>query len=61
MFTDSVLELTAVWDPPAILYGTRVEKYEIRIGRNYLAPLEEIEQNQYAFVTTRTTVRKGCN
>ena len=57
-FNNSLLELTVVWDPPSILYGTELVKYEIRIGQNRLAPYEETEQNQYAYVTFVTTVRQ---
>ena len=57
VFTDNLLELIAVWDPPSILYGAVIEKYEVRIGRNSLAPMEETEQNQHAFVTFLNEVR----
>ena len=61
VFTDNILELTVVWDPPSIVYGTVIEKYEVRIGRNSLAPLEENELKQYAFVTFLNEVREGCD
>lgn len=57
VFTDTVLEFTTVWDPPSILYGTLIEQYEIHIGRDELAPLDELQQNQSVFSTNVTTVR----
>ena len=61
VFTDNLLELTAVWDPPSILYGTELVRYEVRIGRNHLAPYEETEQKQYPFVKSSTMVRQKCD
>ena len=61
VFTDNLLELVAVWDPPSILYGTELVRYEVRIGRNHLASFEETEQNQYPFVESRTMVRQRCD
>ena len=58
VFTDNLLELTAVWDSPSILYGTVIVQYEVRIGRNSLAPMEETEQNQYALVMYLYEVRE---
>ena len=61
VFTNSLLELTAAWDPPSILYGTEIVKYEIWLGRNHLEPYGETEQNQHNYVTTETKVSQRCN
>ena len=57
VFTNSILEFTATWDSPPIVYGKRIQQYEIHIGQNLLAPLDESKQNEDAFSKNVTTVR----